>query len=79
MISTTSSTADMVTQGKLQINAVEEIEGKNIFLWTFFNSRNVQSSQILQNILYCNIIIIIISKHTELQIHGVNRDHENIL
>ncbi|KAF1394314.1 hypothetical protein PFLUV_G00025230 [Perca fluviatilis] len=29
MISTTSSTADMVTQGKMEINAVENVEAKN--------------------------------------------------
>ncbi len=34
MISTTSSTAEMVTQGKLQINAVDNVEGK-YFLGSF--------------------------------------------
>lgn len=34
MISTTSSTAEMVTQGKFQVNAVDTVEGKD-FLWSF--------------------------------------------
>ncbi|KAI3354081.1 hypothetical protein L3Q82_018630 [Scortum barcoo] len=36
MISTTSSTADMVTQGKLQINAVDNVEDKNSGRLGFF-------------------------------------------
>lgn len=35
MITTTSSTADMVTQGKFQINGEDNVEGK-YFEWFIF-------------------------------------------